>query len=105
MGFVLIFRKVERGKWCLRNQGKEGRAVAEPGSLTLPVASQEPRSLGFEVGPPVSFGQTPPCLLKNERGSDGESDPYSHSLEQRYSQLSVHSRLLEGLLVLILLRF
>ena len=64
VGFVLIFRKVERGKWCLRNQGKEGRAVAEPGLLTLPVASQAPRSLGFEVGPPVSFGQTPPCLLK-----------------------------------------
>lgn len=60
----MLFRKVERGEWYLRNQEKEGRAVGGPESLTLPMASQALRSLGFEVGPPVSFGQTPPCLLK-----------------------------------------
>ena len=62
--FCLFFRKVERGEWYLRNQGKEGRAVGGPESLTLPMVSQALRSLGFEVGPPVSFGQTPTCLLK-----------------------------------------
>ena len=43
-------------------EGEEGSCG--PGSLTLPLASQALRSLGFKVGSPVSFGQTPPCLLK-----------------------------------------
>ena len=63
-GLCFVFQEGGEREMVSWEPGEGGRAVAGPGPLTLPMAPQALRSLGFEVGPPASFGQIPPCLLK-----------------------------------------
>lgn len=63
-GLCFVFQEGGEREMVSSEPGEGEEGSCGPGSLTLPLASQALRSLGFKVGSPVSFGQTPPCLLK-----------------------------------------